>query len=67
MHSCSWFSSNDNPACGAEAPYRVTVTTPLYRASVWFCAEHRAAQEANFARRTRHIPVQRHAGVAGGR
>ena len=56
MHKCSWFSSNDDPECGAPAPHQVTVTTPLYRATMWFCTEHKLAQEANFARR---IPGQR--------
>lgn len=56
MHKCSWFSSNEHPECGAPAPHQVTVTTPLYRATMWFCTEHKLAQEANFARR---IPGQR--------
>jgi hypothetical protein len=56
MHKCSWFSSNEEPECGAAAPHQVTVTTPLYRATMWFCTEHKLAQEANFARR---IPGQR--------
>jgi hypothetical protein len=47
MHTCSWFSSNE---------HLVTVTTPLYRATMWFCTEHKLAQEANFARR---VPGQR--------
>lgn|GEM_PF-7118705 len=61
MHTCSWFSSNEQPQCGAPAPYRITVTTPLYRATVWFCAEHKAMQEANFARRDGRIPRSRRA------
>lgn len=59
MHSCSWFTSNTEPQCGAPAPHRIVVNTPLYRATVWFCAEHKAAQEANFARRTARIPAAR--------
>ncbi|HEX3610600.1 MAG TPA: hypothetical protein VHU88_02840 [Sporichthyaceae bacterium] len=59
MHSCSWFTSNAEPQCGAQAPHRIIVTTPLYRATVWFCSEHKAAQEANFARRGARIPAQR--------
>jgi hypothetical protein len=45
----------------------VTVTTTLYRATVWFCTEHRAQQEANFARRGARIPSARRASenVAG--
>ncbi|MGQ0624706.1 MAG: hypothetical protein ACT4PP_08700 [Sporichthyaceae bacterium] len=67
MHTCSWFTSNENPHCGAPAPYQVTVTNPLYRAALWFCAEHKAAQEANFARRAGRIPAQRRAAEVGSR
>ncbi|MBA3745078.1 hypothetical protein [Sporichthya sp.] len=56
MHTCSWFSSNEHPECGQPAPHLVTVTTPLYRATMWFCTDHKLAQEANFARR---VPGQR--------
>lgn len=65
MHTCSWFSSNDDPECGADAPHQITVTTSLYRATVWFCTEHKRAQEANFARRSGRIPAsRRHAAPA---
>lgn len=67
MHTCSWFVSNEEPHCGAPATHQVTVTTTLYRATVWFCTEHRALQEANFARRGARIPSARRASenVAG--
>lgn len=59
MHTCTWFSSADNPVCGAEAPHQIVVTTPLYSATVWFCTEHKLMQEANFARKAARIPPAR--------
>jgi hypothetical protein len=61
MHTCSWFTSNSEPQCGAPAPHQIVVSTPLYRAAVWFCSEHKAAQEANLARRQARIPAARRA------
>src|SRR5262249_44732175 len=61
VHTCSWFTSNSQPQCAAPAPHQTRAPPPLYGAPVWFCTEHKALQEANFARRNARIPGQRRA------
>lgn len=48
--TCSWYISEEQPECGAEAVAKVKVKGKVTQATIDVCAKHKAEHDENFAK-----------------